>query len=1205
MKNILQIIFLFIAAISIGRAGTEFFETWTTDFPSQDLTITPTGDLNISTLSDGTMAINGTTVGTHPVLISGNQVYTSAQDLELAPDGDLVMVPVGDSVISSNLRITNNNELRLESVSGNYAAIKVSANISPNQTYVLPDQDGTNGQVLSTDGTGILSFIDGGDSIDPSVVDGAILFAESSAISGNEAVLNFDTANEYLGVGTNTPVSRVHAAGTGQATGSITVSRHSDNLNSPFLFIQKSRGTEAVPVRVNSNDVIGTLAFRGFNAANYTYGSKIESRAKENYTGSTSATDMGFYIRQSGAGAPVESLTLNDDITADFASDVTATGTITGDDIASTALTGGKVLISSGNSISESVVTTSELLLLSGSTGLAGANGLAGEIAFFDGTSDLIGETNLSYVSSTNTFVVSGAAEIDLLTFDSDTIAASSGDVGISNSRLTIKTENELRLEDATGGEYVALKAPTTVSANQTYVLPDADGVNGQALTTDGAGNLNWSNSGSFSFTASNDNRLLRSDTVDGNEVQESGITVDDTDAITGVTVLSLEGSSLINLQEISTPSTPVSPNVRVYVDSTEQLLATKDSDGDVILYGKGIGGTRLNLIDDGSFERKIDQGTCTSCTATNETSEVLPTDNNARSLKLAFSASSGDYTITETTGAQYSGVDMIARCWIKTSAADITFQVHANGTVISGLSQTVSSGDKWGYYLIPFTANTTSNAIVINAATSITDDVYVDECYLGADNGEGLKVGSPNSKTVSYTPTITGFGTGGTAPTSVNVFYSIEADKLVIEGTFTAGTPTATEGQVSLPVINGDQMTIGATKVPVVRVVGWGGRAVSTASATKSWNALAESGDTFINFAINHYASGDNPLTPVNGSSLVGAGEGVYFYAKIPMDSLSSSTHFLTQRYNWEVNANISGANPSLGTSSQSSYTGITDGSLTLTNNTSQSNVAIACSSTEEATIGDTTCTGNESVGITFDGWSGRVQACASFAHSVDANATGIVNAAFQLVKTGNADQTISTEGHERIQSSPDGSSATAQTATHPVKVCGAFDVDGKTTVRLFYEQSVAATITSNTVLADASAGTGQRDIHWSVIPITGVMRADVNGLSEAVDMTSSGSFTGGSFLVRRIGKQVTISGLTDPTHASSNNPISAAGLVPSWATPASRKINVYTIGTSEARRVDIDTTGTIEFSYYTSAFALTSLTSAGSSFNITYNVE
>ena len=61
-----------------------------------------------------------------------------------------------------------------------------------------------------------------------------------------------------------------------------------------------------------------------------------------------------------------------------------------------------------------------------------------------------------------------------------------------SLTQLNITAQGDLRLEDSSGGEYVALQAPSTVASNLTFTLPAADGSSGQVLKTDGSGNLGF-----------------------------------------------------------------------------------------------------------------------------------------------------------------------------------------------------------------------------------------------------------------------------------------------------------------------------------------------------------------------------------------------------------------------------------------------------------------------------------------------------------------------------------------------------------------------------------------------------------------------------------------------------------------------------------------------------------------------------------------
>jgi len=60
-------------------------------------------------------------------------------------------------------------------------------------------------------------------------------------------------------------------------------------------------------------------------------------------------------------------------------------------------------------------------------------------------------------------------------------------------TNVVIGATGALRLGDTTGGEYVGLKAPGTVSSSVTFTLPGADGSADEFLKTDGSGNLSFS----------------------------------------------------------------------------------------------------------------------------------------------------------------------------------------------------------------------------------------------------------------------------------------------------------------------------------------------------------------------------------------------------------------------------------------------------------------------------------------------------------------------------------------------------------------------------------------------------------------------------------------------------------------------------------------------------------------------------------------
>lgn len=77
----------------------------------------------------------------------------------------------------------------------------------------------------------------------------------------------------------------------------------------------------------------------------------------------------------------------------------------------------------------------------------------------------------------------------------------------VTGAAATSSVGGDLKLYEATanGTNYVSFKAPNTLAGNVTWVLPTADGTNGQVLRTDGAGNLSWS-TGSSQWVTSGSN---------------------------------------------------------------------------------------------------------------------------------------------------------------------------------------------------------------------------------------------------------------------------------------------------------------------------------------------------------------------------------------------------------------------------------------------------------------------------------------------------------------------------------------------------------------------------------------------------------------------------------------------------------------------------------------------------------------------------
>ncbi len=216
---------------------------------------------------------------------------------------------------------------------------------------------------------------------------------------------------------------------------------------------------------------------------------------------------------------------------------------------------------------------------------------------------------------------------------------------------------------------------------------------------------------------------------------------------------------------------------------------------------------------------------------------------------------------------------------------------------------------------------------------------------------------------------------------------------------------------------------------------------------------------------------------------------------AKFPITGWNSSTSALTpEQANWFIDANISGGNPDLGTSSQSAYIDVAHTSLTLTANAGSAPVGVSCTTTADNTVGNTTCSsGNEELGIVFDvPRAGPVRCVASFIHAMRTDATAdALYATFQLINTDNGSQTVPTDakrlGKVKIGSSMTGDTATTRDQYDPNTVNGFFYFDsaGKKTIRLMYEQVAAGTMNNNVLVADGGANNGQRDFHIHCEPV------------------------------------------------------------------------------------------------------------------------
>jgi hypothetical protein len=123
---------------------------------------------------------------------------------------------------------------------------------------------------------------------------------------------------------------------------------------------------------------------------------------------------------------------------------------------------------------------------------------------------------------------------------------------GTLTGDITLDNQSDLRFGEATGhgGNWVAFQAPSTIAANVTWTLPDADAtVSGHALKSDGAGNLSWGTAGGAAGGGTDDIFYENSQTVTTNYTitsNKNAMTAGPVTINSGVTVTIPSGSSWV-----------------------------------------------------------------------------------------------------------------------------------------------------------------------------------------------------------------------------------------------------------------------------------------------------------------------------------------------------------------------------------------------------------------------------------------------------------------------------------------------------------------------------------------------------------------------------------------------------------------------------------------------------------------------------------
>lgn len=437
----------------------------------------------------------------------------------------------GTKSFTDNLLIRSGSELRLYSdLNLYYTGLKSAATGST--TFTLPTGTGTSGQVLYTDGSGILDWTNKGVSIGetpPVYAFEGDLWWDSSVGGGSLYIYYYD-GSSYQWVETTAGTG---GSGSGSVSGSgitslngltntlqtfsIGFSGNNFNISSlgsshTFNLPYASQAAAGI-LSTTSQDIKGIKSF--IDGAKVLSGNELRFYNSSNleYTGfKTEATESITYTFPATGGTNLQALYTDGagGLGWTFLGDVTISETAPVDDLRQGKLwwdsTDGNLYIYYFDGTSTQWIQAS-----TGVGGIAGTT--SGGIQSLNGLTELIQSfttgysgTEFNIVSSGSTHVfnipLSGSGTTGLVSPDAQTIYG----LKAFDSGLEIYNSNQAYFYNSANDQYVGFKAATGLTSSSTYVLPELDGSTGYALKTDGTGNLYWgpSATGTASIGVSN-----------------------------------------------------------------------------------------------------------------------------------------------------------------------------------------------------------------------------------------------------------------------------------------------------------------------------------------------------------------------------------------------------------------------------------------------------------------------------------------------------------------------------------------------------------------------------------------------------------------------------------------------------------------------------------------------------------------------------
>jgi len=210
----------------------------------------------------------------------------------------------------------------------------------------------------------------------------------------------------------------------------------------------------------------------------------------------------------------------------------------------------------------------------------------ADHFMIFDATDSALKKSLVSDVLESATSI-STSADATAITIDSNEKVTFTSDVTTGGHLSVGGNNNELRFYE--GANYVGFEAPA-LSADKIWVLPAADGSNGQVIKTDGSGNLSFATVSGTTINNNADNRIITG----------SGTT----NTLEGESNLTYDGSTFtVNGNALNTQISPTTGTAQFYQrfssDGGNHYIGVANSAGAGLL--SGAGAYSLNIQTEGA----------------------------------------------------------------------------------------------------------------------------------------------------------------------------------------------------------------------------------------------------------------------------------------------------------------------------------------------------------------------------------------------------------------------------------------------------------------------------------------------------------------------------------------------------------------------------------------------------------------------------